>query len=298
MIFFNIIETSFFISLAITFILVFLLMYFFKKKVNTLESKYDAILTIVGNVVKEVNILRQAIMHTSVLHNMNSPSSIVVNTVSSNNVPERPLHTIEELDSESSDSDSDSEYEDDAEDEGEEESETDEMESTQNIHMVSVEKGEISDSDSDPDYLPNYSDSESDEDFIGEEEEIVFDNSPIELDVESEIAPPLELSEEMHEESVEISVPISVSETDAVLEPTQEETVPLYSGPSEILDITYEADDHEDVAEKPIEEQEDKESYKKMNIHQLKALVVTKGLVSDASKMKKNEIIRILEGTI
>jgi hypothetical protein len=174
--------------------------------------------------------------------------------------------------------------------------------------MVSTEKCaidktcELSDSDSDDDYSPSDSDSESNDDFVGDEEdkEIVFDNSPMELDIETEMAPPLELSEEIHEEEKnnEISVPISLSEIDVVLEPTAEETVPLYSGPSEILDITYEADDHEDVAEKLIEEQEDKESYKKMNIHQLKALVVTKGLVSDASKMKKNEIIRILEGTI
>jgi hypothetical protein len=272
-------------------------MYFFKKKVNTLESKYDAILTIVGNVVKEVNIIRQAIMHTSVLHNMNNPSSIIVNTVSSHNTQERPLHTIEELESDSEDG-SESEYEE----------ESNAEESEHNINMVSTEKCaidktcELSDSDSDDDYSPSDSDSESNDDFVGDEEdkEIVFDNSPMELDIETEMAPPLELSEEIHEEEKnnEISVPISLSEIDVVLEPTAEETVPLYSGPSEILDITYEADDHEDVAEKLIEEQEDKESYKKMNIHQLKALVVTKGLVSDASKMKKNEIIRILEGTI
>ena len=38
----------------------------------------------------------------------------------------------------------------------------------------------------------------------------------------------------------------------------------------------------------------DKRNYKKMNVEELKALVVSKGLVSDASKLKRNDLIRLL----
>ena len=36
------------------------------------------------------------------------------------------------------------------------------------------------------------------------------------------------------------------------------------------------------------------DSYKKMNLNVLKQLVVSKGLVKDASKLKKNDILKLL----
>ncbi len=293
--FFNLIETSFFVSLAITFILVFLLVYFFKQKLNVLETKYDAILTIVGNVVKEVNILRQAIMHTSVLHNMNSPASIVVNTVP-HQPRQQPMHTIEELD----ESDSESHY-----------SEEEEEEDKQNIHMVReectmnepYELDEESDSEYEED-SESESDSEVDEELIldnfeeypelnREDDNIKFDATPIELDIDTTISPSLDIASTLE-------IPENISheypEETIAIEP-EETSVPTYSGPDGLLEITYEQEESEDHVEKQIPENEEKESYKKMNIHQLKSLVMAKGLASDASKMKKNELIRILESS-
>jgi hypothetical protein len=40
---------------------------------------------------------------------------------------------------------------------------------------------------------------------------------------------------------------------------------------------------------------EDKESYKRMNIQQLKTLVISKGLATETNKLKKNDLIRLLE---
>lgn len=295
--FFNLIETSFFVSLAITFILVFLLVYFFKQKLNVLETKYDAMLTIVGNVVKEVNILRQAIMHTSVLHNMNSPASIVVNTVP-HQTQQYPMHTIEELIE--SESDSETHYSEDEEDD---------IEDKQNIHMIREEctmnePYELDREESDSEYeSESDSDSEVDEELIldsleeypelNREDDLKFDATPIELDIDTTISPSLDIVS-----TLEIPESISheyLEETIAI--DSEEASVPTYSGPDGLLDITYEQEELEETVEKQIPENEEKESYKKMNIHQLKSLVMAKGLASDASKMKKNELIRILESS-
>jgi hypothetical protein len=49
-----------------------------------------------------------------------------------------------------------------------------------------------------------------------------------------------------------------------------------------------------DVTESVHPEEDSKEVYKKMNIQSLRTLVQSKGLVSDASKMKKPEILNLL----
>ncbi len=288
--FFNLIETSFFVSLAITFILVFLLVYFFKQKLNVLETKYDAMLTIVGNVVKEVNILRQAIMHTTVLHNMNSPASIVVNTVP-HQPHQHPMHTIEELD----ESDSETHY-------SEEDENRENREEQENIHMIreectmnepyEIDEESYSESDNESDL-----DSEVDEelilDEIEESSDIKFDNTPIELDIETSVSPSLDIMS-----TLEIPESISNEYPEETITIDQDEiSVPTYAGPTGLEDIVYEQEEPEEPIGKQIPENEEKESYKKMNIHQLKSLVMAKGLVSDASKMKKNELIRVLENS-
>ena len=53
--FFNFIETFFFISLAITFILIMMLVYHFKDRVSILENKCDTMYNIIDDMAKEVN---------------------------------------------------------------------------------------------------------------------------------------------------------------------------------------------------------------------------------------------------
>ena len=46
--------------------------------------------------------------------------------------------------------------------------------------------------------------------------------------------------------------------------------------------------------EQPVEE-EKKESYKDLTIQQLKAIVISRGITTSVSKLKKNELIQLLE---
>lgn len=324
--FFNFIETSFFVSLAITFILVFLLVYFFKQKLTTLETKYDTMLTIVGNVVKEVNIIRQAIVHTTVLQNMNTQPMINVNTHNSHLHHARQLQPISEED-DNSESDQESESDDYSEDGDREESgkyhnenicfvHTEKCATDPSFELVDICHTQgVLDADGEVSIVESEDDADDDEDAGDDDDtgtvysrieedddndDMHIDNSTVELDVEPTITyPSVDIAHELEIPEFEIDDSFL---KESVMKSTEEDTVPTYSGPTEILDITYEQDEpepeQEERVEKSVEEHEDKESYKKMNIHQLKALVVTKGLVSDASKLKKNEIIRILEGTI
>lgn len=56
---FNFIETFFFISLGITFILILLLVYHFKQRLSNLEQKNDSMVSIINNIVKEMTIVKQ-----------------------------------------------------------------------------------------------------------------------------------------------------------------------------------------------------------------------------------------------
>ena len=56
---FNFIETFFFISLGITFILILLLVYHFKQRLSNLEQKNDSMIYIVNNLVKELTTVKQ-----------------------------------------------------------------------------------------------------------------------------------------------------------------------------------------------------------------------------------------------
>jgi hypothetical protein len=67
--------------------------------------------------------------------------------------------------------------------------------------------------------------------------------------------------------------------------------------------------EEEEKEEEPIEEvvtdeieqtpvpsiKEKEESYKRLNVNQLKAIVVSKGITTDTSKLKKNDLIKLLE---
>ena len=60
-------------------------------------------------------------------------------------------------------------------------------------------------------------------------------------------------------------------------------------------DITTELKNIAINADLDLEEELDKTDYKKMSLNKLRELVVSKGLINDAGKLKKNEIVKMLE---
>ena len=67
--FFNFIESFFFISLAITFVLIMMIIYHFKERINVMEKKNETTIEILNNLAKEITSLRGFVIQ------MNSVSS-------------------------------------------------------------------------------------------------------------------------------------------------------------------------------------------------------------------------------
>uniref|UniRef100_A0A6C0L6J0 Rho termination factor N-terminal domain-containing protein n=1 Tax=viral metagenome TaxID=1070528 RepID=A0A6C0L6J0_9ZZZZ len=238
--FFNFIETFFFLSLGITFVLILLLVYHFKQRLTTLENKCDTVYEIITNLVKEVSNIRQIqIQHLS-------------NTFSSNNIVPSFHNTeingkIKVSDEDFEDDEEDDEEEDD-DDEDEDEEEDDEtpplltieeeplLNST--IKVINVDIGDIIEAD-----------------IV--ETEVESEN----LDGEDNRLEPIELEddEQIHVEKLNESAALENSELD-----------------------NDSKENSRDV-------------YNKMSVSELKALVITKGLSSDPSKKKKNELLKMLE---
>ena len=65
---FSFVEMFFFLSLGITFVLILLIVYHFKRRITSIENKSDTMFDIVKNLAKEVSDLKnERIVHSSQL---------------------------------------------------------------------------------------------------------------------------------------------------------------------------------------------------------------------------------------
>jgi hypothetical protein len=233
---FSMIESFFFLSLGIAFVLIILLVYHFKQRITTIEQKSDTMFDIVQNLAKELNSMKVQNM-TKDLH----PN--YVNAI---------LKGDEE------------DEEDDVEEEEEEEEESDEEED----------------------------DVEEDDDEEEDEEE---DDDDVEDDVEEEEEAPAK-------ESVKIINISDLEQIDQIQENIDDSDSDSNSAPVELKD-----DDSDkikvlkmstsvDIVSNSVPAPGDQSIhvYKKMTVGALKALVISKGLCSDASKLSKRELLLLL----
>ena len=226
---FSFIETSFFISLGITFVLILLLVYHFKQRLSIAEGKQDTMFEIINNLAQELTNVKGAVLSyvrpsTPYPHNAISPHDA---SLLSDNIRAARAAAAAELNR----VDEEDEEEDDEDDEDEEEADSN------------------SESNSDSDYDSDC-DSEhekilvSDEDDANVNVETIISNDVSKLNVVS--------SDDIHIDASEVSLPIQ-------------------SGTSSLP------------------------NYSKMNLGALKAFVVEKGWAVDATKMKKAQLIEIIE---
>lgn len=237
--FFNFIETFFFISLGITFVLILLLVYHFKQRMSSLEQKCDTMFEIINNMVKELTMLRTAQMQQRPFGF--SPATLNEFYKSTEPIENKVLVSDnEKSDGEDDDSGSEtsgSEYDTEDEDEDGEDSEDDLQGPIKIVNVnindkIDIEEIEASVND-------NEGDNDEGDNGIG----------PIEAD-------------EIHVEKL---------------------------GSSEPEPVTEDVDDSTSITSN------NKDVYKKMSLSALKAIAITKGLCSDASKLKKSDILKLLE---
>ena len=145
---FNFIETFFFISLGITFMLILLLVYHFKQRLNTLEQKSNTMFEIINNIVSEITSIKQP-RHEFMVNKLSNTNSNNIKeyipalpAVNANNIQFK----ISESDTDESVNDTDSEIG-DLED-NESDSDNSEMnDSVDSVDSVYIDKIIVSDND-------------------------------------------------------------------------------------------------------------------------------------------------------
>lgn len=241
-------ETFFFISLGITFILILLLVYHFKQRLSTLEQKSDTMFDIINNIVKEMMVIKT----------MASANQVAIPGLASFMQTQRPLNEVFSQVHETKDI---SLHEPAAE--------------VQDIYLDEDREADDSDEESSD---VGESHSESDESSVSSEDEkvIISDDDEDENLLSEEIEELADEGEGEGEGEVKV-VNIEV--------PAEEEPVLVNK-----VESQAEEEELEPVIEvSPIEE------YKKLGTSALKTLVISKGLATDVSKLKKNQLLSILE---
>jgi hypothetical protein len=252
-----------------------LLVYHFKQRLASLEEKGDTMFEIINNIVKEISSLKQAFVQRNTMF----PAMVPMTHLSTAFTHPNPSMAVNMNTNEYSQLQNvnnhanDDEDEDDEEDE-EDDDEDDEDDAVENIdagnvvpeeHNIKIVKMEINEAefDSVEEYEPEIDEQEPEPEIEEEADEDQDQEPEIEADEDQELEPEIE-----EEEADEL-------EDDQDQEPELEEH-----------DFDQEPEEPPAI---------DKESYRKMNLQQLKSMVVSKGLSKDANKLKKNELIALLE---
>jgi len=251
--FFNLVETFFFISLAITFVLIMMLVYHFKDRLTTLETKSETILEIINNLLKENTVLKTGYLQ-------------IIQSIQNSRIPQQEQQQPSYnriLVSEDEDSDEDDEDEYEYEEDSEEPTEEPVIKQIQihggfntNIHDIAdIDELDGIDNIDNLDFERTSNEVDNIEVDISEKESEV-DNSEPEIGVEEIIVTKLE---EIIDDSLrESSESNSISENNFI---------------------------------QPVE------VYRKMEIGELRYIVIQKGLATDTKKMKKMDLIRLLTNT-
>jgi len=301
---FNFIETSFFLSLGITFILILLLVYHFNQRISSVEQKTETMFEIINNLVKELNFLKHNVVASQFTM---FPSGIGGGGIGFSVSPEKaPLNKVEMMTDETdiyNGEHEDVKYADDDiehDDEEEDDEEDDEYHyyndnrdvSNQVKHINYIEDGDEDDYDG-LQYNPDF---EKTTHFI----------SPIDVNEIDKIT----VSDDENDED-EIKV-INIPELGGNFTINSEKMSADVLDIKEMTDDVFHDQDPTEIVVSKIDEPEhdvnsthedshsvihtsSKEAYKKMTLSALKTLVISKGLISDPSKMKKHDLIQLLE---
>jgi hypothetical protein len=253
-------ETFFFISLGITFVLILLLVYHFKQRLSAIEQKNDTMFDIINNLVQEISTIK-----TFVVANIAHRAEF--NVASSPLMPYIPQSVYESQKPNGIFS-----------------------QNTEADNIVYGKEDEDEDEDEDSDTSGSEVDTDSDDEEDSDDEKIIVSDNEetstvkvINVSIpttEIEDIPDFsEVNEAMDENDLVESLPdMNVAEEESIvvhkLEPSN---IPL---------------DETNVKE---EEEVSVAVYSKLSLSELKKLAISKGVATDVSKLKKPQLIQLLE---
>lgn len=278
---FNFIETIFFVSLGITFVLILLLVYHFKQRISAIEQKADTMLEIINNVVKEIYTLKNAQQMTNRFFTtmpMDNNSFQVPPAVLQVPVSFTPMQKINVSDNEDGSSDSEDDVGDSDDDLCDSDNDND------------VGDNDIDDSDNEDDTGDSGNENESATSSV---EPLTYEALP---PLEEDVVKVINVSLDIPMDSTDLTDANESTSANELAEAINEEDPIEDLNPAPIHVEKIDSDEPENLDEVIGEQKESsKEVYRKMTLQSLKALVITKGLCSDPSKMKKQELLKLLE---
>lgn len=272
---FNMLESVFFVTLGISCVLLMLLIYHFKQRLTKLEQSSETMFELLNNIVSELSGIKQTVINeqnpnAAGYPMMMHPTHKIPVTLSDNESEENSLPDLIENvqitrdNDESDDSDDEREEEDDSE--------------------------YNSEDDSDDESEDNETESENESENKSITEEQTCEVKVVSVDIDNSIGN--NVSSDIDDVPEDL---ITDSLDEPEVQPVEIDTEKIEEVQVNKLDIT---DDLEETASQQTTTSNSVDVYKKMNVPSLKSLVIEKGLSSDPSKMKKNELIALLETNI
>jgi hypothetical protein len=295
-------ESFFILSLGITFVLVLFLVYHFKQRLAILENKCDTTFEIINNVVSELGNIRGAFRVGGATTQMPAPAPPVrpenakINVTISDD--DREVSDYDDEDSSDDDDDDDDdgddgddEEDDDDDDDDEDDDDDDEDDEDQEsnddnaAHHVVHDVAESGDDDSDGVGHGVHDVNESGEEDVNITNTIRIIN----LDNQQEFDI-IETVEELTAENGNRDD--HVDDESSHIENMEEIQLHVEKLPTGERHL-----DDSSIASSVAESKNNSHIYKKMTLPVLKAYVIEKGLASDPSKMKKQELIQLIESS-
>lgn len=247
---------AFFMVLAIVFIMLALLVIYIENKTREQNHKMASMLSLVSSLAEEINVLR----FNFITFTNNYPGTSKTNTTDShleNNQSQNQLILVSDDEEEEEDSDDEEE---DSDDEDEEEDSDDENNKTIRINIS--ENNE--DGDDEPEVIE-----------IGEQKEIKV----LKVNNETNL-------EDANNENIQ------------ELEDLENDLADFDSDLESLNELEKSSIDFKSIHISHLEESKTNEEasidYKKLPIQKLKSIVLEKGLISDANKLKKNDLLKLL----
>ncbi len=249
-------ESVFFITLGISCVLLMMLIYHFKQRISKLEKNGDTMFEILNNMVQELSAIK---------HTMNNP---IGHQIPSNfNYPDEKYEKINVSLNE--------------------EVENDFYEKIDEEEVESQNAVNEEDDDYDSDTGDDETDDETEEEDEDEDEDEDEEQSNNRVKLVS-----LESDEKIDNNSLgaEQLEELEIDEQDVNLDNINTENIEnIQVSKLEEVDTLEETNSFQDSII------DNKDVYKKMTVPALKAYVIEKGLASDPSKMKKNELLELLD---
>ena len=275
---FNYIDTFFFISLGITFVLILLLVFHFKQQIVSLEHKNDTMFEIINNIVKEITYVKSAVFSQPQFH-MNDHDEFINLTANEIQNKQYIENKIVVSDDDVSSEDS-SEVNDDGDDDGDDDDDDEEQD------------GDHDDDDDDDEDQ----DGDENEYEVKDEKENISTNEYGVKVINVEFGNNIEVSDnitEIYDDNNETENETNnIDELNSkILEDTSDIIVEKINIQENDLDNNINKEDNHQI-------ENIKEIYRKMTLLQLKTLVISKGLTSDSSKMRKPELLKLLESNM